>query len=122
MTTETWKTTNFDQKKLISAFGSGGLQKGSATPTEISFSVPISTWFSFHNCITISNNVVVRAKWTMDIGLDSSVVEHLNSDAGVPGSIPGPAIYIFFVFLCICSFLHPYYIWCSDLPCSGICN
>ena len=35
----------------------------------------------------------------MDIGLDSSVVEHLTSDAGVPGSIPSPAIYFHLYFL-----------------------
>ena len=34
--------------------------------------------------------MVVRARWTLDINLDSSVVEHLNSDAWVPGSIPSP--------------------------------
>ena len=47
-------------------------------------------------------NVVVRARWTGDIGLDSSVVEHLNSDSGVPVSIPCPAKYshlYFFVFV-----------------------
>ena len=38
--------------------------------------------------------MVVRARWTVDIGLDSSVVEHLNSDAGVPCSNPCPTIYV----------------------------
>ena len=42
---------------------------------------------------------VIRARWTLDISLDSSVVEHLTSDAGVLGSIPGPAIYIHLYFL-----------------------
>ena len=32
-------------------------------------------------------NVVVRATWTVNIGLDSSVVEHMTSDAGVLSSI-----------------------------------
>ena len=48
--------------------------------------------------------MVVRARWTVDIGLDSSVVEHLTSDEGLPGSIPGPATYVhlyFFVHLFI---------------------
>ena len=50
--------------------------------------------------------MVVWARWTVDIRLDSSVVEHLTSNAGVPGSMPGPAIFSF-VFLCICSiFVH----------------
>ena len=40
--------------------------------------------------------MLVQAIWTVDIGLDSSVVEHLTSDAGVTGSIPaGPASHIF---------------------------
>ena len=58
--------------------------------------------------------MVVRARWTMGISLDSSAVEHLTSDAlGVPGSIPGPAVYFhlyffvyFFVFI---HSSHPYY-------------
>ena len=37
--------------------------------------------------------MVVRARWTVDIGLDGSVVEHLTSDAGDPGWIPGPVIF-----------------------------
>ena len=47
--------------------------------------------------------VVVQARWNVDIGMDSSVVEHTTSDAGVPGSISGPSIsfhlcfYIFFI-------------------------
>lgn len=36
--------------------------------------------------------IVVGAKWTVDIGLNSSVVDLLTRVAGVPGSIPGPAI------------------------------
>ena len=44
--------------------------------------------------------VVARATWTVDISLDSSVVEHLTSNAGFLGPIPGPAIYF-----CICLFL-----------------
>ena len=43
--------------------------------------------------------MVVRARRTVDIGLDSSGVDHLTSDAGVPGSIPGPAIYPFCISL-----------------------
>ena len=35
----------------------------------------------------------------MDIHLDSSVVEHLTSDAGVPGSIPSPAMYFHLYFI-----------------------
>ena len=34
----------------------------------------------------------------MDIGLESSVVEHLTGEAGVPGSIPGPVIYFHLYF------------------------
>lgn len=44
--------------------------------------------------------VVARATWTVDIDLGSSVVEHLTSNAGFLGPIPGPAIYF-----CICLFL-----------------
>ena len=43
-------------------------------------------------------SVVVRAKWTVDIGLDSQVVEHLTSDARVPCSIHGPALYFHLYF------------------------
>ena len=50
----------------------------------------------------------------MDIGLDSSVTEHLTSDAGVPGLIPGPATY-----LCICSFLPSLLHLGHDLPYSS---
>lgn len=32
----------------------------------------------------------------MDIGLDSSVVEHLTSNAGVPCSISGPSVGLYF--------------------------
>ena len=39
--------------------------------------------------------VIILARWTVVIGLDSSVVEHLTCDAGVPGSIPCPAIYFY---------------------------
>ena len=39
--------------------------------------------------------VVVQVRWTVDIGLDSSVLEHLTSDAGVPSSIPSPAIFFY---------------------------
>ena len=35
-------------------------------------------------------DVVVRARWTVDISLDSPAVELLTSDAEVPGLIPGP--------------------------------
>ena len=41
-------------------------------------------------------DLLVQAIWTyVDIGLDSSVVEHLTSDAGFTGSNPGPASHIF---------------------------
>ena len=53
--------------------------------------------------------MVVRAKWTVDISLDSSVVEHLTSDAGDPGSIPGPAIYFHLYFFVFVHSSHPYY-------------
>ena len=43
-------------------------------------------------------DVVVWPRWTMDIVLDSAVVEHRTSDAGVLGSIPGPAIYFHMYF------------------------
>ena len=36
--------------------------------------------------------MVIWARWTVDIGLDGSVVEHQISDAGVPGLISVPAI------------------------------
>ena len=63
--------------------------------------------------------MVVRARWTVDIGLDSSVVEHLTSE-GVPGSTPGPAIhYPLYVFVYVNSF-HIYFIWWPGFPCSGI--
>ena len=39
--------------------------------------------------------VVVPVRWTVDIGLESSVLEHLTSDAGVPSSIPSPAIFFY---------------------------
>ena len=42
--------------------------------------------------------VVVGAIWTVDIGLDSSVVELLTRVAGVPGSNPGPAICFQYVY------------------------
>ena len=48
--------------------------------------------------------VVVRARWTVDIGFNRSVVEHLISE-GVPGSTSGPAIHFHlyaFVYVCIC--------------------
>ena len=47
--------------------------------------------------------MVVCARWTMDIGLDISVVEHMTSDARVLGSIPRPAIY-YHLYL----FVYPY--------------
>ena len=53
--------------------------------------------------------MVVRVRWTVDIGLDISVIEHLTSDAGVPGSIPDPAIHFqlyFFEFVHSCD---PYF-------------
>ena len=55
----------------------------------------------------------VRARWTVDIGLDSSVVEHLTIDAGVPGSIPGPAIFFQMYFFVLVHSSHPNYIWSS---------
>ena len=48
-------------------------------------------------------NVVVRARWTVDISLDSSVVELLTSDAGVPVRFP---VHKFFVFI---HSSHPHY-------------
>ena len=51
--------------------------------------------------------MVVWAWWFVNIGLDSSVVEHLTSDAGVLVSIPGPAIYFHLYFYVHLS--HPYY-------------
>ena len=53
--------------------------------------------------------MVVRARWTVDIGLDDSVVEHLTSDAGVPGSILSPARYCHFYFFVFVHSSHPYY-------------
>ena len=61
-------------------------------------------------------NVVVLARWTVNIGQDSSVVEHLTSDAEVRGSIPGPAIYFHLFFFVLVHSSHPFYIWCHDLP------
>ena len=53
--------------------------------------------------------MVVRARWTVDIGLDRSLVEHLTSDAVVPGSIPDPAIYFhLYLFVYVHSY-HSYY-------------
>ena len=40
--------------------------------------------------------VVVGARWTMDIGLGISVLEHMTSEARVLGSIPRPAIYMYY--------------------------
>ena len=46
--------------------------------------------------------MIVRDRRTEDIDLDSSVVEQLSSDTGVPGSIPMQSSYTFsFVFLSI---------------------
>lgn len=54
-------------------------------------------------------NVVVPARWTVDYSLGCSMVEHLTSDARVPGSIPAPAICIHFTSISflylICEFL-----------------
>ena len=51
------------------------------------------------------NSVVVQARLTVDIFLDSSVVEHLMSDAGVPGSITvtfrSICISLYFSFICL---------------------
>ena len=56
-------------------------------------------------------NVVVMARWTVNIGLDSLVVEHLTSDAAeVPGSNPGPAIYFYLYFFVFVHFSQSYYI------------
>ena len=52
---------------------------------------------------------VIRARWTLDISLDSSVAEHLTSDAGVLGSIPGPAIYIHLYFFVYVHSPQPYH-------------
>ena len=59
----------------------------------------------------IMDCVVVWARWTMDIGLDSSVVEHLTSNARVLGSIPGLAIYFHLYFFVFVHSSHPYYNW-----------
>ena len=49
--------------------------------------------------------MIVLAKKTMDIGLDSSFVLPFTSDAGVRGSIPGPVIHFhcvsFYFSMCI---------------------
>ena len=45
--------------------------------------------------------VVVQARWSVDFGLDNSVVEYLTNDAGVLGSTPSPTILFLFVFLSI---------------------
>ena len=48
--------------------------------------------------------VVLLNRWTVDIGLDSSIVEQLTSDAGVQGLIPDHAIYFhlcFSVYICL---------------------
>ena len=56
-------------------------------------------------------NVVVRDRWTVNIGLDSLVVEHLTSDAAaVQGSNPVPAIYFYLYFFVFVHSSHPYYI------------
>ena len=49
--------------------------------------------------------MVVGTRWTVDIGVNSLAVEHLTSDAGVPGSIPGPVTYFHLYFFAFCSFL-----------------
>ena len=38
-----------------------------------------------------------------------SGVDHLTSDAGVPGSISGPAIYPFCIFIVFVNSSHPYF-------------
>ena len=53
--------------------------------------------------------MVVRARWAVDIGLDSSVVEHLTSNAGFPGSIPGPAKYFHLYFFIYVNSPHHYH-------------
>lgn len=40
----------------------------------------------------VTLNVVVCAIWTVEIGMDRSVLEHLTSNAGFLGLILGPAI------------------------------
>ena len=40
--------------------------------------VLVHLWLAY----SFYSHVVVQARWTIDIGLDSSVVEHLTSDAG----------------------------------------
>ena len=57
--------------------------------------------------------VVVGAIWTVDIGLGSSVVELLTRVAGVPGSIPGPAICFRCIYILIPPFLLQMVPWPS---------
>ena len=44
----------------------------------------------------------------MDIGLDSSMEEHLTSDSGILGSIPGLAIYFHLYFFVYINSSHAY--------------
>lgn len=60
--------------------------------------------------------MVVRARGTVDISLDSSVVEHLTSSAEVLGSIPGPAIHYR-----LCFFLS-LYMSILPIPTTIFCN
>ena len=47
----------------------------------------------------------------MEINLDSSVIEHLTSNAGVTDSIPGSATFLSFsVLLCVHTF-NPFYVY-----------
>ena len=62
-----------------------------------------------HAFLQVIHILVVQAKWTAYIDLDSSVVDHLNSDAGVPGLIPGPAINFHLYFFVYIHSSHPYY-------------
>lgn len=58
-------------------------------------------------------HVVIGAIWTVDISLGSSVVELLTRVAGVPGSIPGPAIYFHCIYMLIPPFLLHTCILCA---------
>lgn len=52
--------------------------------------------------------MVVGAVWTVGVGLGGSVVELLAGVAGVPGSIPGPAICFQYMYMFIPPFLLQY--------------
>ena len=57
-------------------------------------------------CLSVAC-LVVWARWTVDIDLESSVEEHLTSDAAFPSSILGPAIYFHSYFSVFVHSSHP---------------